>query len=144
MAKHVSDFRKVCFVCTANMARSIMAESILRKLRPDIEVSSCGILAMDGLKPTEETFLALKEKGYSCGGLISKSVDKYFFDDTLILCMTTNHKDKLKARFPESEVYTLKEINSGEEKDIMDPVKLGMVAYRKTLEEIEFLNQNEN
>ena len=32
---------------------------------------------------------------------------------------------------------TLKEINSGEEKDIMDPVKLGITVYRKTLEEIE-------
>jgi len=127
---------KVCFVCTANMARSIMAESVLRKLRPDIEVFSCGILAIDGFNPTEETISVLEEKGYSCNGLVSKSVESCSFADSVTFCMTTKQKITLKSRFPKSEIYTLKTLNSIE-KDITDPVKKGMEVYRETLNQIE-------
>jgi len=50
--------------------------------------------------------------------------------------MTTKQKIELKSRFPESEIYTLKELNSIE-KDITDPVKKGMEVYRETLNQIE-------
>ena len=131
------NYKRVCFVCTANMIRSIMAESILRKLRPEIEVFSCGILAIDGLKPKKETIVVLDEKKYNPTINLSKSINNCVFDSTLIICMTKLHKKELKVRLPDSEIYTLKELNSRKEEDIIDPVNLGIEAYRKTLNDIE-------
>ena len=42
----------VCFVCTANMARSVMAESIFRSLGGGIKTFSCGTQTLSGLPIT--------------------------------------------------------------------------------------------
>src|SRR5690554_8189511 len=64
--------RRVLFICTANSARSIMAEALLRHMAGDqVEVASAGT------QPTEPHPLALQvlsEAGIAIEGLYSKQL----------------------------------------------------------------------
>lgn len=78
----------VLFVCTANSARSIMAEAILRHHAGDrFEAHSCG-MAPAGINPL--SIEVLQERGIDTAGLRSKSTDDYLgkvpVRDAIILC----------------------------------------------------------
>uniref|UniRef100_A0A061SD13 Arsenate reductase n=1 Tax=Tetraselmis sp. GSL018 TaxID=582737 RepID=A0A061SD13_9CHLO len=65
--------RRILFVCGHNAGRSIAAEAIARKLRPDLTVASCGTVPSGKLNPVMKA--ALEERGYSVEGLASKGPD---------------------------------------------------------------------
>ncbi|WMC12246.1 metalloregulator ArsR/SmtB family transcription factor [Oceanimonas pelagia] len=79
--------KKVLFVCTANSARSQMAEALLRHLAGDqFEVFSAGT-APSGVDP--RTLDAIKGFGLNAEGLVSKSVaslGERHFDYVISLC----------------------------------------------------------
>lgn len=79
--------KKVLFVCTANSARSQMAEALLRQFAGDrFEVFSAGT------EPSEvdpRTLAALKDFGLETQGLVSKSIESLgaqHFDYVISLC----------------------------------------------------------
>lgn len=79
--------RRVLFVCTANAARSQMAEAMLRRLRPDTyEVFSAGTA------PTEvdpRALRALEDFDIDPSGLYSKPLEQFrgqTFDYVIALC----------------------------------------------------------
>lgn len=64
--------RRVLFVCTANSARSLMAEALLREMAGDqFEVASAGT---EPDKPHPMAIQVLEEAGYPVDGLHSKSL----------------------------------------------------------------------
>lgn len=64
--------RRVLFVCTANSARSLMAEALLREMAGDqFEVASAGT---EPDKPHPMAIQVLKEAGYPVDGLQSQSL----------------------------------------------------------------------
>jgi len=79
--------KKVLFVCTANSARSQMAEALLRHRAPDrFEVCSAGI---DPVEVDPRALRALAEMGIGTQGLYSKSLDSLAgqsFDFVIALC----------------------------------------------------------
>ena len=78
---------RVLFVCTGNSARSIMAESLLRKAGGDrFEVYSAGTEPR-GINPF--TVRVLEEAGLPTKGLSSKSVNEFLgqkFDYVITVC----------------------------------------------------------
>ena len=64
---------RVLFVCGHNAGRSIAAEAIATKLRPDLVVRSCGTVPSGTINPKMKE--ALEEHGYSTSGLFSKAHD---------------------------------------------------------------------
>jgi arsenate reductase len=62
--------KRVLFVCSHNSNRSIAAEAVARKLRPDLEVQSAGTMAAGTLNPV--MIKALEERGFSTAGMYSK------------------------------------------------------------------------
>jgi len=78
---------RVLFVCTGNSARSIMAESLLRKHGgPDFEVFSAGTEPR-GVNPL--TIRVLTEAGLPTDNLSSKSVNEFLgerFDYVITVC----------------------------------------------------------
>lgn len=117
---------RVLFVCTANAARSQMAEALLRNMRPDYEVFSAGT------KPTSvdpKALEALKNADISAAGLHSKSLEKYRnqrFDYVIALCSKAG-----------KECQTLSDAGEFLAWDFEDPQTSGRTgAYAKTLEEI--------
>lgn len=78
---------RVLFVCTGNSARSIMAETLMRKHGGgDFEVFSAGTEPR-GVNPL--TVQTLEEAGLPTSGLRSKSVDEFLgqrFDYVITVC----------------------------------------------------------
>ena len=82
----------------------------------------------------------MDEKGIDLRGHRSKQLSLEDVEsDSIILTMTENHKDLIKAVAPEVKVYLLKEYAKLDEDDmdIPDPYGGDLEIYRKSLEAIE-------
>ena len=79
--------KKVLFLCTANSARSLMAEAIFRQFAGDhFEVASAGT---EPTRPEPEALAALEHLGVETDGLHSKALDEInlnSFDYVISLC----------------------------------------------------------
>lgn len=94
---------KVLFVCSGNAHRSPLAEALLKKLRPDLEVESAGLHISIPVSSEAKAYLAkenaeqyLKRAPES---LESKKLKEY----DLIVAMQQKHKDFVIIKCPECE-----------------------------------------
>ena len=99
---------KVLFVCSGNAYRSPVAEALLKKFKPEIDVDSAGINPqLIPISKAARKFLAeenaeqyLKEVPEA---LDSKQLDKY----DLIIAMEPRHKVVVLSKCPECENKTV-------------------------------------
>ena len=104
--------KSILFVCTGNSCRSVMAEGLLKKYlslsgKCDIEVSSAGIMALDGFPPTEETIRVMKEDGVDIGLFRSRRLTKEMIGKSdLILVMEDMHRDFVIKMDPSAAAKT--------------------------------------
>ena len=94
---------KVLFVCSGNAFRSPVAEALLKKFKPEIEVGSAGIHPAIPISEAAKEYLA-KENAEQYlkkvpEGLDSKQVDEY----DLVVAMKPEHKDAVLRKCPECE-----------------------------------------
>lgn len=122
----------ICFVCSGNTCRSIMAERLMkvllkeRKIK-DIKVISRGLYAK-GDNITTEAKNALKE--YKALSSNRKSVKLGKIDkNTLYVTMTDAQKQNIKS----AKVLSFKDLTGF---DILDPYGQSQEVYNKTAEEI--------
>lgn len=92
---------KVLFVCSGNAFRSPVAEALLKKFRPEIEVDSAGTHPAIPVSETARKYLA-KENAEQylkkvSEGLDSKQLDEY----DLIVAMKPEHKEVVLSRCPQ-------------------------------------------
>ena len=92
---------KVLFVCTGNACRSPLADALLKKFRPDIDVDSAGTYAYH--KVVDLTRRYAKQEGASeflktvPDSLESKKLNDY----DLIVAMETEHEKAIIKQSPE-------------------------------------------
>lgn len=119
---------KICFVCTGNTCRSVMAERLMkkeikeRKLK-EIKVSSRGLSAR-GENITENSKLALKKLKASSANRKSvqlKKLDK----DTLYVTMTESQKQSLNGQ----NVISFKSLIG---REVIDPYGQDEEVYMQT------------
>jgi len=94
---------RVLFVCSGNAYRSPVAEALLKKLKPEIEVDSAGIHPAIPISEAAKEYLAeenaLKYLKQFPESLEEKKLDSY----DLIVAMKQEHKDFILSRCPECE-----------------------------------------
>ncbi len=123
---------KICFVCTGNTCRSVMAERLMKKVLKDrgiadIKVSSKGLKAT-GENIAENAKTVLKK--YKASSANRKSVKLGKIDDkTLYIVMTEAMKSQVKS----SHVMSIKDLTGQE---VSDPYGGDVVLYQLTAEQI--------
>ena len=143
--------KSILLVCTGNSCRSVMAEGLFKKYlkeagKNDIEVTSAGIMAMDGFPPTEETIDVMKGQGVDVSGYRSKRLTADLMSKSdLILAMEEIHKTFVLRMNPmiEDKVYLLKKYGENNTRKypkgdgVPDPIGKPIDFYKLSLEIIK-------
>ena len=117
-------YRKLIFVCMDNSCRSPIAAAIMKDINqmPELEITSRGIIVLfpEPYNPKARAILAgsdiILENGTSVG-----LSDSDFAEDTLVLTMDRDEKQKVQSEFENNKnVYTIMEFAGGSG-DIFDP-----------------------
>ncbi|HBN5083279.1 TPA: low molecular weight protein arginine phosphatase [Listeria innocua] len=125
----------ILFVCTGNTCRSPLAEKILQKMRPDLEVRSAGTRALDGVTISEnsrEILLQMNLPGEHAAKKITEA-DIDWADEVYV--MTKNHQAELKSIFPAASNKI--QLISEDETDITDPFGGPIEQYEITYYELK-------
>lgn len=94
---------KVLFICSGNAHRSPLAEALLKKLRPDLEIESAGIHTAIPISEEAKNFLT-KENAEQYLKKVPETLDsKQLSDYDLIIAMEQRHKQALLNKCPECE-----------------------------------------
>ena len=96
--------RHILFVCAGNLCRSPMAEGLFRKFLeqngvPDVEVSSAGLIAFDGLKAASFSVLAAAERGIDIASHRSRPLTQAIMEKAdLVLAMELDQVEEILSR----------------------------------------------
>lgn len=94
---------KVLFICSGNAHRSPLAEALLKKLRPDLEVESAGIHTAIPISEEAKNFLT-KENAEQYLKKFPETLDnKQLSEFNLIIAMEQRHKHALLTKCSECE-----------------------------------------
>ncbi|MFH0764756.1 MAG: low molecular weight protein arginine phosphatase [Candidatus Omnitrophota bacterium] len=143
----MGNIKSVLFVCTGNSCRSVMAEGLLKKYlkelgKPDIEVTSAGVINLEGMPPTKKTIDVLNAEGVTMNGFKSRSVTAEMIKNAdLILVMEDLHKDEILKKAPEAsgKTFLLKEFGIIDNKNheegigVLDPIGQTIEVYKYVL-----------
>lgn len=117
-------YQHLIFVCMDNSCRSPVAEAIMKSINrmPNLKISSKGIIVLfpEPYNPKARAIL-LSNDIIMENGTSEVLVAEDFTEDTLILTMDRNEKNKIYAEFSNAmNVYTIMEFAGGSG-DIFDP-----------------------
>lgn len=141
--------KRILFVCTGNSCRSVMAEGLLRHLLrqagiDEVVVESAGVFAIDGVLPTRETQVVLREAGVDCSGHRARALTGQMIQDAdVIFAMEQFQLDEILRRAPGArgkthllKPYALPSNEPLAHPNIADPIGKPLEVYEICLLEI--------
>ncbi|MDT0395466.1 MULTISPECIES: low molecular weight protein-tyrosine-phosphatase [Streptomyces] len=141
---------RVCFVCTGNICRSPMAESVFRARVAEagldglVEVDSAGTDGWhegDGADP--RTVTVLRENGYEAGHAARRFDPAWFTRLDLVIALDSGHRRALRRLAPTGrdadKVRLLRSYDpaAGDDLDVPDPYYGGAEGFDECLEMVE-------
>ncbi|MBV1939784.1 low molecular weight protein-tyrosine-phosphatase [Streptomyces sp. BV286] len=141
---------RVCFVCTGNICRSPMAESVFRARVAEagldglVEVDSAGTGGWhegDGADP--RTVSVLETNGYESGHAARQFLTGWFSRLDLVIALDAGHLRALRRLAPTpadaEKVRLLRSYDpaAGDDLDVPDPYYGGMGGFEECLEMVE-------
>lgn len=127
--------KKIIFVCTGNTCRSPLAESYAKKVYPEREFESRGLMVTSDCI-SKYSLEIIRENALlepSSPRQLSKS-------DTLqsvLLVMTEAHRTAVENMYPGAEVELLSKFSTEHSVDISDPFGAEKEVYNKVFQEIK-------
>jgi protein-tyrosine-phosphatase len=139
--------KRVLFVCTGNICRSPLAETLLKRALhernvAEVTVESAGTGAWDGAPASEGAYLVALERGLDLSGHRARLLTREIVEDaSLILTMARHHRARVHELGGEGRVHVLGEYvgKNGEEAEVGDPFGGDLEVYRDTCAELEAL-----
>ncbi|MFC5214052.1 low molecular weight protein-tyrosine-phosphatase [Streptomyces coerulescens] len=141
---------RVCFVCTGNICRSPMAESVFRArveeagLDDRVEVDSAGTGGWHEGDPADpRTVSVLEEHGYDGGHTARQFQPSWFARLDLVIALDTGHLKALRRLAPSPEdaakVRMLRSYDAaaGDDLDVPDPYYGGRDGFEECLDMVE-------
>lgn len=127
------EVKSVLLVCSANVARSVLAEHLLRKILNNnhalvnVKCTSAGINAVEGQPASSKVSSVLRKQNLDVSSHSAKPVTKQLLQTAdLVLVMEREHKDFISSQFPEArnKTFTLKEFTGEDNLDTVEPLGL--------------------
>ncbi|MBD3234203.1 MAG: low molecular weight protein arginine phosphatase [candidate division Zixibacteria bacterium] len=144
----MSEKYKVLIVCTGNTCRSPMAEGILRHLFKErsidnIEVSSAGTSAVDGIPAAENGIIVCRDWGIDISNHLSRKLTQGMLESSdLVLAMSPDHLKTIRSVSPVDEkLYLVKSFpekpNNLNMEAVDDPIGGSLEIYSRTFLELD-------
>jgi protein-tyrosine-phosphatase len=92
---------KVLFVCSGNAHRSPLAEALLKKLRPDLEVDSAGTHVAIPISEEAKEYLIKQDAEQYLKRVPESLHNKQLNQYDLIVTMEQKHRDHVLSRCPQ-------------------------------------------
>jgi protein-tyrosine phosphatase len=140
----------VCFVCTGNICRSPMAESVFRArvegsgLDDQVQVDSAGTGGWHEGDPADpRTVAVLEEQGYGSDHIARQFQPSWFSRLDLVIALDTGHLKALRRLAPTpqdaAKIRLLRSYDpaAGDDLDVPDPYYGGMDGFEACLEMVE-------
>ncbi|MFE7977704.1 low molecular weight protein-tyrosine-phosphatase [Streptomyces shenzhenensis] len=141
---------RVCFVCTGNICRSPMAESVFRaraaeaELTDLVEVDSAGTGSWhEGEGADPRAVAVLEEHGYDIDHTARRFEPSWFSRLDLVIALDSGHLKALRRMAPTEEdagkVRLLRSYDpdAGDDLDVPDPYYGGLDGFTECLERVE-------
>ena len=137
----------ILFVCTGNLHRSPMAEYLFKNQLGDTsgwKITSAGTYTRNGMRTNTEVLTVLKSYGIDATTHRTQEVNRRkIHNHSLVICLASNHKEALRAEFPDlkERIYLLSEM-VGKIDSVDDPIGGPLVEYEVVAREInEYITQ---